>query len=189
MISTDQTGFVKGRSITTNLTNIQMAIDQTNTSNSTGLICAVDYKKAFNTIRWDIIHRALELFGFGELICSAVKLLFTDIKTSFQLRVFFRLFQSLTWHQAGVLLLTQPLHHSCRALGDSSKKINDHPRNKSGRQRRMTLPFSWTASTLWTLSYSYSTGMQQCRVWTSTTTNPIFSCWATTSTHQSNSRH
>lgn len=81
VVSPDQTGFVKGRTITTNLTNIQLAIDQTNLSNSSGLICAVDYRKAFDTISWDIIHHAMEVFGFGEVICTAVKLLFKDIKT------------------------------------------------------------------------------------------------------------
>lgn len=81
VVSTDQTGFVKGRTIATNLTNVQMAIDQTNISNSSGLICAMYYRKAFDSIRWDIIHHALELFGFGEQICSAVRILFKDIKT------------------------------------------------------------------------------------------------------------
>lgn len=81
VISDDQTGFIKGRTIATNLTTIQMVIEQTKINNSSGLICAVDYRKAFDTIRWDIIHHAMESFGFGEFICSAVKVLFKDIKT------------------------------------------------------------------------------------------------------------
>lgn len=81
VISTDQTGFIKGRTIATNLTTVQMAIDQSNISSSSGLICAIDYRKAFDTIRWELIHQALEMFGFGEKIGAAVKLLFQDTKT------------------------------------------------------------------------------------------------------------
>lgn len=81
VISDDQTGFVKGRTIGMNLTNIQMAIDQTNASNSNGLLLAVDYRKAFGTVRWDLIFHAMELFGVGDYITSAVKILFNDIKT------------------------------------------------------------------------------------------------------------
>lgn len=41
----------------------------------------MDYAKAFDTIRWSLIHKALEIFGFGDFITSAVRLLFADIKT------------------------------------------------------------------------------------------------------------
>lgn len=81
VVSPDQSGFIKGRNIATNLTNIQLVIDQTNISKSSGLLCEVDYRKAFDTIRWDLIHHAMEIFGFGEVVCSAVKILFNDIKT------------------------------------------------------------------------------------------------------------
>lgn len=77
----DQTGFVKGRTIGMNLTNIQMIIDQTNASHSNGLLLAVDYRKAFDTVRWDLIFYALQSFGFGEYILKAIKTLFNDIKT------------------------------------------------------------------------------------------------------------
>lgn len=81
IVSPDQTGFIKGRSITTNLTNIQMIIDNANVSNSSGLLLAVDYRKAFDTIRWNLVFHALDLFGFGEFIISAIKMLFNNIKT------------------------------------------------------------------------------------------------------------
>lgn len=82
VISTDQTGFICGGTIGTNLTKIQAVIDQAETS-SPGFIFAVDYRKAFNTIRWDLIHPALQLFGFGDYIAAAVKLLFQDIRFFF----------------------------------------------------------------------------------------------------------
>lgn len=81
VIAEDQTGFIKGRSIATNLMNIQTVIDQVNITDSDGILLSVDYAKAFDTVRWSIIHRALDMFGFGEMITSAVKILFAEIKT------------------------------------------------------------------------------------------------------------
>lgn len=81
VVSPDQTGFIKGRSITSNLTTIQMVIDQVHDSDSHGVLVALDYAKAFDTVRWGLIHQALEMFGFGELVLRSVKLLFQDIKT------------------------------------------------------------------------------------------------------------
>lgn len=81
VIADDQTGFIKGRTISTNLMNIQSIIDHVNITDSNGILMAVDYAKAFDTIRWSIIDKALDLFGFGEVITAAVKTLFADIKT------------------------------------------------------------------------------------------------------------
>lgn len=81
VIAEDQTGFIKGRTIATNIMNIQSVIDHVNITDSYGILLAVDYAKAFDTIQWSIIDKALELFGFGETIASAVRTLFTDIKT------------------------------------------------------------------------------------------------------------
>lgn len=41
----------------------------------------MDYTKAFDTLQWELIYRALELFQFGDLITDAVKLLFKSVKT------------------------------------------------------------------------------------------------------------
>lgn len=81
VVEPDQTGFIRGRTIGTNLTNIQMVIDHTKVASSNGLLLAVDYAKAFDTIRWDLIHHAFQIFGFGDYISTAVKILFKDIKT------------------------------------------------------------------------------------------------------------
>lgn len=81
VVSSYQTGFIKGRSIATNLPNIQMVADQTNSLKSSGLLLVLDYRKAFDTIRSDLIYLALELFGIGDMISSAVKILFKDLKT------------------------------------------------------------------------------------------------------------
>lgn len=81
VIAEDQTGFIKGRTIATNLMNIQAVINQVNISDSNALLLSVDYAKAFDTIRWSLIDKALDIFGFGETITLAVKTLFTDINS------------------------------------------------------------------------------------------------------------
>lgn len=81
VVSPDQTGFIKGRTIGSNITTIQSVIDHAQTSSEPGLLLSVDYRKAFDTIRWELIYYALSTFGFGEQILSAVKLLFHDIRT------------------------------------------------------------------------------------------------------------
>lgn len=46
VVQTDQTGFIRGRTIGSNIMNTQAVIDQVNTSQSTGLLLAIDYTKA-----------------------------------------------------------------------------------------------------------------------------------------------
>lgn len=81
VIAEDQTGFIRGRTIATNILNIQTVIDYVNITDSSGILLSVDNTKAFDKVRWSIIHKALEMFGFGEAIISAVRLLFSEIKT------------------------------------------------------------------------------------------------------------
>lgn len=82
VISPDQTGFIRGRFIGTNLINIRSIMDHVESTDSTGIMLAVDYKKAFDTIRWDLIFKALEMFGFGDYLITAIKTMFHDIKTA-----------------------------------------------------------------------------------------------------------
>lgn len=81
IVRPDQTGFIRGRTIGTNINNIQAVINQTKTSSSTGLLFVTDYRKAFDTIQWELIHFALKACRFGDYISSAVKMLFNKIRT------------------------------------------------------------------------------------------------------------
>lgn len=54
MIKTDQTGFISGRTISTNLINVQMLEDQVNKSHSSGLLLAINYAKAIDTVSWSL---------------------------------------------------------------------------------------------------------------------------------------
>lgn len=81
VVSEDQTGFIRRRCITSNLLTVQSLIDYSDETSTKGLLLALDYSKAFDMVRWELIDKALHLFGFGELICSIVSLLFNNIQT------------------------------------------------------------------------------------------------------------
>lgn len=81
VISHDQTGFIKGRRISSNLLTIQSIIDHTDHTNAQGFLLALDYSKAFDMVNWRLIKLALHLFGFGEYISSVVATMFNNIKT------------------------------------------------------------------------------------------------------------
>lgn len=81
VISQDQTGFLRGRQISSNLLTIQSIIDHADDTKTQGLLLALDYSKAFDMVRWSLIDSALKLFGFGEYISSIVATLFNNIKT------------------------------------------------------------------------------------------------------------
>lgn len=81
VVAEDQSGFIRGRSIINNLNNIQALVDHTNASGESGALLAVDYAKAFDTVRWELIFHALEIFGFGDFILRVVKMFFKDIKS------------------------------------------------------------------------------------------------------------
>lgn len=81
VISEDQSGFIRGRSIITNLNNIQAVIAHTSDTKDSGALLAIDYAKAFDTVRWELIFHALKIFGFGDFIIMVTKMLFKNIKS------------------------------------------------------------------------------------------------------------
>lgn len=81
VVHTDQTGFIRGRYIGENLINIQNIIQHQSANDTQSYLLALDYTKAFDTLRWDLIYEALALFKFGDFITSAIKLLFTSVKS------------------------------------------------------------------------------------------------------------
>ena len=77
IVSPDQTGFLKGRSIQDNLRLIQDVIEYTNYDNTPGILCALDFKSAFNSVEHKFLFHALRVFGFGESFIQWIKILYT----------------------------------------------------------------------------------------------------------------
>ena len=65
LIHTDQCGFVKGRDISNLLREIDDILENNKDGKNDYILLAIDYRKAFDTIRTDFIMKCLDLFGFG----------------------------------------------------------------------------------------------------------------------------
>ena len=66
LISPDQSGFQKGRSIHDNLMDLLSLIDYADHKNIPVLIISFDFEKAFDKVNWKYMEQSLNFFGFGE---------------------------------------------------------------------------------------------------------------------------
>ena len=76
VVHSDQSGFIKGRNIQDNLRIIQDVIDYTQIDDISGLLVALDFKAAFNSIEHHFIWYALRCFGFGDSFTRWIQLLY-----------------------------------------------------------------------------------------------------------------
>ena len=71
LIHTDQTEFIKGRYIGENIRLISDLMEQTNIDKPQGYCSHIDFRKAFDTLEWPLIHRRtrnLQLWGKFEKV-------------------------------------------------------------------------------------------------------------------------
>lgn len=57
-------------------------IDYTKMSLQPGMVAFLDFEKAFDSIEWDFIEKALLSIGFGDNFVNGVRILHTDITSS-----------------------------------------------------------------------------------------------------------
>ena len=81
LIDHDQTGFLKGRSIAENICLINNVISYTHLKDIPGLLLFIDFEKAFVTIEWTFLRKALEHFGFGSSLINWINLFYSDIQS------------------------------------------------------------------------------------------------------------
>ena len=79
LINPDQTGYVKGRYIGENIRLIQDLMFYTEKENLPGIAVFLDFRKAFDTIEWHYLEKALTHFNFGHNFLQWFKILHTDI--------------------------------------------------------------------------------------------------------------
>lgn len=82
IIHPDQTGFLPGRFIGENLRTIQDVIDCVNSRSESALLIALDFRKAFDNVRWEFVYRAFREFGFGQNFIDGLKTIFSNIEDS-----------------------------------------------------------------------------------------------------------
>ncbi len=83
-IDEDQVGYIKGRSITTVVRLIDDVLEYVRYRNETGIIIAIDYTKAFDSINKQFICKALQCFGVGPSFLQWVSVLMKDTESCIQ---------------------------------------------------------------------------------------------------------
>jgi exonuclease III len=66
VINPDQVAYLKKRFIGQNIRTIFDIMGYTKLNDKNGIIAFLDFEKAFDTIRWEVIYDALRLFNFGK---------------------------------------------------------------------------------------------------------------------------
>ena len=75
IVANDQTGSIKGRYIGTNLRTIADVIYYCDADQLNGILMALDFKNAFNSVELSFVYKVLRHFNFGESFISWVQLL------------------------------------------------------------------------------------------------------------------
>ena len=65
MISNDQSAYIKGRYMGTNIRLVSDIIDYFDMMNESGFLLMLDFKKAFDSIEWNFLLMSLQYFNFG----------------------------------------------------------------------------------------------------------------------------
>ena len=64
--SPTQTGFVTDRNIGDVIKTVMDIAEETDSANQEGILLAIDFEKALDSLFWDFLFKALEAFNFGQ---------------------------------------------------------------------------------------------------------------------------
>ena len=81
IISSSQTGYVRGRFIGESIRMISDIMSFTKAKNIPGLAVFLDFEKAFDSIEWKYLHKSLEVFNFGPQLRKWVTVLYNGISS------------------------------------------------------------------------------------------------------------
>ena len=82
LIGRDQTGFIKGRSLVENIRVIYDMMKFTDEHQIPGLLLFIDFEKAFDSLSWNFLYKALQHLNFGESVRQWVKIFYNDISSA-----------------------------------------------------------------------------------------------------------
>ena len=80
IISTDQTAYIKGRSMGTNLRLVNDIINHYDNINESGILFMADFKKAFDSISWKFILQSMKFFNFGDTMIRWINTIYSGPK-------------------------------------------------------------------------------------------------------------
>ena len=81
LIHSDQTGFIKGRFIGQNVRLLNDIMEYTEAKNLPGILLFIDFRKDFDTIEWNFIHKCIELYNFGPNIRKWISILYNNVES------------------------------------------------------------------------------------------------------------
>ena len=76
LVNTDQSAYIKGRYMGTNIRLVSDVIEYYDLSSKSGILFMVDFMKAFDTIQWDFMFKSLNYFNFGPSFIRWIKTLY-----------------------------------------------------------------------------------------------------------------
>lgn len=82
IIHTNQTEFMQRRCIGENLRIIEDSINSIQNDNKDGMVVALDFCKALDSVCWELIFAALHFFSFGDQFIRMIETLFSGIETA-----------------------------------------------------------------------------------------------------------
>jgi hypothetical protein len=77
IVHTDQTAYIKGRYMGQNVILLADVFEMYRKLDKTGIVLALDFQKAFDSLEWNYLDSVLKFFNFGDMFINWVKLLYT----------------------------------------------------------------------------------------------------------------
>ena len=81
IIHSNQSGFIKGRSILDGVRTIEDLLEWAKLTDSSGTLLAVDFQKAFDFLDHYFLIKVLERFNFGPYFLQWVKTFYTNVSS------------------------------------------------------------------------------------------------------------
>ena len=82
IIHANQNAFVKGRSIFDALRAIDDVVDYSKRNCLSGILIAIDFEKAFDTLEFNFLIRILHKFNFGPSFIHWIRILYKDVSSA-----------------------------------------------------------------------------------------------------------
>ena len=78
IVSPDQNGYIKNRSIGQNIRTMVDVIEHTNQKNIPGIILQLDFEKAFDSVSWQFLDKTITMFHFGDQFRQWIRLIYNN---------------------------------------------------------------------------------------------------------------
>ena len=89
LIHYDQSGFMKGRNIANNLSNLLTVIEYCQQNEVKVVLTAIDFEKAFDTVSWKAMRKVLHAFGFQDTFINMIFLCYEGFEVNVSNNGFF----------------------------------------------------------------------------------------------------